>query len=276
MGFDSLLPRPKEKHQRVADNKRDGGLARGAGVNMLQELKEMVPYGWRKGLLDLVQPKRPGIGPVLRSMERDISVVFDIGANVGDVSLYMLHYFSRATVFGFEPCSATYDYLISNVRKSGYGGRYRPFRLGFFDEETEGTLQLTSAHGANSLVAAGDEYRNMNPHVTTVATEQIPLMRLDDFVAREGIGHIDLVKIDVEGVEQQVLRGGAETFKDKVQTVIMEISFVRGSREESEFITLFRLLHDCGFAPAEIYDISHDENAKTWKLAQLDCVFRKY
>lgn len=245
-------------------------------MSVLLGFKDMVPYAWRKGLLDLVRAERPGIGPVLRRMDRDISVVFDIGANVGDVSLYLLHYFSQATVFGFEPCSATYERLLSNVKKAGYQERFRPFRLGFYDEETEGTLQVTSAHGANSLVAAGDEYRRMNPHVTTIATEQIPLMRLDDFVSREGIQHIDLVKIDVEGVEQQVLRGGAETFARKVETVVMEVSFVRCPRQDGEYIRLFQLLHDYGFAPAEIYDISHAESAKAWKLAQFDCVFRKF
>jgi FkbM family methyltransferase len=242
---------------------------------MLQAFKEMVPYGWRKGLLDLVQPDRPGIGPVLRRMDHDLKVVFDIGANVGDVSLYMLHYFPQAIVFGFEPCGATQERVLDNVKKAGYRERFKPFRLGFFDEETEGILQLTSAHGANSLVAAGEEYRAMNPHVTAVATEQIPLMRLDDFVINEAIEHIDLVKIDVEGVEQQVLRGGAETFRTKVDTVVMEISFVRCSRQDGEYIQLFQRLHEYGFAPAEIYDISHAESQSTWKLAQFDCVFRK-
>lgn len=245
-------------------------------MSMLQDLKDMMPYGWRKGLLDLVQPKRPGIGPILRGMDRDISVAFDIGANVGDVSLYMLHYFSHATVYGFEPCTVTYDRLLSNVKKAGYCDRFRPYRLGFFDEETEGTLQVASAHGANSLIASGDEYRAMNPHVTNIATEQIPLMRLDDFVVREGIGHIDLVKIDVEGVEQQVLKGGAKTFASRVDTVVMEISFVRQPRGDGEYIHLFQLLQEYGFAPAEIYDLAHADRAATWKLAQFDCVFCRY
>jgi FkbM family methyltransferase len=245
-------------------------------MSTLQHFKELVPYGWRKGLLDLVRPDRPGIGPVLRRMERDKSVIFDIGANVGDVSSYLLHYFPSATVFAFEPCSATYEQLLANVQKTGYGDRFRPFRLGFFDEETEGMLHVTSAHGANSLVTPGEEYRSLNPHIKTVATEQIPLMRLDDFVARERIDKIDLVKIDVEGVEQQVLRGGADTFANRVATVVMEVSFVRRPRGDGEYIRLFQLLHDYGFAPAEIYDLSHAEGAGAWKLAQFDCVFRKY
>ncbi|KAF0218719.1 MAG: FkbM family [Geobacteraceae bacterium] len=245
-------------------------------MSTLQHLKEMVPYGWRKGLLDLVRPERPGIGPVLRRMERNISVAFDIGANVGDVSLYLLHYFPRATVFAFEPCAETYGQLVANVMKAGYGDRFRPFRFGFFDEETEGMLHVTSAHGANSLVAPGEEYRSLNPCIETVATERIALMRLDDFVARERIDRIDLVKIDVEGVEQQVLRGGADTFASRVQTVVIEVSFVRRPRGDGEYIRLFQLLHDYGFAPAEIYDLSHAQGAGAWKLAQFDCVFRKY
>jgi FkbM family methyltransferase len=253
------------------------GKGEGAKMSLLQNLKESIPYGWRKDLLDLIKPERPGIGPVLRKMERDLSVVFDIGANIGDVSLYMLHYFQNATVYCFEPCTPTYDRLVANVQRSGYSQRFKPFQLGFFDEETEGTLQVTSAHGANSLVAPGAEYLAMNPHVQTVTTQQIPLMRLDDFVAMEHIEHIDLVKIDVEGVEQQVLLGGADTFTNRVSTVIMEMSFVRNPRESGDFLRLFQLMHEYGFAPAEIYDLSHaDGRTGCWKLAQFDCVFRKY
>lgn len=245
-------------------------------MSLLASVKELMPYGWRKNLLDMVQPQRPGIGPILRGMDRSLSVVFDIGANVGDVSRYMLHYFPAATVYGFEPCSSTYERLLHNVDQAGFKERFRPFRLGFFDAETTGTLQVASAHGANSLLTANDEYLAVNPHISAVDTEEIPLARLDDFVARQGISHIDLVKIDVEGVELQVLRGGADTFAHKVDTLILEVSFVRTARNNGEYLRLFQLLHGYGFAPAQIFDLSHSENASNWKLAQFDCVFRKY
>lgn len=244
-------------------------------MSAVAALKGLIPYGWRKGLLDLLQPGRPGIGPVLSRMERDLTVVFDIGANVGDVSCYLLHYFPRATVHAFEPCRATYETLVANVARAGLSDRFRPHRLGFFDQETVGTLHVATAHGANSMVPPGEEYLQVNPHIATIGTEQIPLMRLDDFVDRERIDHIDLVKIDVEGVELQVLRGGRETFSTRVDTVIMEISFVRRRREEAEYLGIFRLLHEYGFAPAEIYDVAHAGRGP-WKLAQFDCVFRRF
>lgn len=245
-------------------------------MSELQQFIEMIPYAWRKGLLDLVRPERPGIGPVLRKMNRDQSVIFDIGANVGDVSRLMLYYFPKATVYSFEPCFETYGHLVINISKTGYGDRSRTFRLGFFDEEKEATLNITSFHGANSMLNITEEFHKLNPHIEKVRTEEISLVQLDDFVAQHNIGHIDLVKIDVEGVEQQILKGGAETFATKVDTVIMEMSFVRNPRETGEYIHLFQSMHEYGFAPAEIYDVAHAEGEYIWKLAQFDCVFRKY
>lgn len=243
-------------------------------MSMLQEFKEMIPYGWRKGLLDLVKPNRPGIGPVLRGMDRDMSVIFDIGANVGDVSLLMLYYFPQAQVYSFEPCTDTHARLVGNIKRVGYGSRSKVVQLGFFDEPKTALLNITSFHGANSMLGLTDEYRQMNPHIKELKSEQINLVRLDDYVAEQGINHIDLVKIDVEGVEQQILLGGGKTFRTKVDTVIIEISFVRNPRENGEYIKLFKIMQEYGFAPSVIYDVEHTSSGD-WRLAQFDCVFRK-
>ncbi len=245
-------------------------------MSMIRYLMDAFPFRWKTHIVDALAPRRPGIAPVLRSMDRSISTVFDIGANNGDVSRLMLHYFPRATVYSFEPCSDTYRTMVKNVGKAGYRDRSRPFRLGFFDRQTEGTLNLTSFHGANSMVEISKEYAAANPHIRTVRTETIPLMRLDDFTAQHSMEHIDLVKIDVEGVELQILRGGRETFSSKVDTVILELSFVRHPRESGEFIELLRVMHDYGFAPAQIFDVAQINNEREWKLAQFDCVFRRY
>jgi FkbM family methyltransferase len=238
--------------------------------------RKLLPFSLKKEILDMLQPNRPGIGPVLRRMDRDKQIIFDIGANVGDISCYMLHYFPNATVFGFEPCTETYNRLLLNVATAGFTDRFRAYKLGFFDKETEGTLHITSFHGANSLLPPQGAYSDANPHISAIASEQVPLMKLDDFVEREGIDRIDLVKVDVEGVEQQILRGGVRTFSEKVQTVIMEMSMVRMPPESGEFIKLFELMHEFGFMPTEMYDLEHNETSGGRRLSQFDCVFTRY
>jgi FkbM family methyltransferase len=241
----------------------------------LNTLKGMVPYKLRKQIYDLIPKKKKGIAAVLDHVERNISTIFDIGANIGDVSLFMLRRFPKATVHSFEPCSGTYGRLLDNLRIAGYGNRVQPHRLGFYDQEMQGKLNISSFHGANSMLELSEEYHEMNPHIVNLDTEEIPLVRLDDFVMALGIKHIDLVKIDVEGVERQVLLGGRETFSTKVDMVLMEISFVKHPREAAEYLNLLQLMDEYGFAPSEIYDVAHTDQDKEWRLAQIDCVFRR-
>jgi FkbM family methyltransferase len=242
----------------------------------LNTLKGMVPYKLRKRIYDLIPKKKQGVAAVLDHVDRNISTIFDIGANIGDISLYMLRRFPGATVHSFEPCSATYASLLENLRIADYGERAQPHRLGFYDQEMQGRLNISSFHGANSMLELSEEYREMNPQIVNLDTEEIPLVRLDDFVRVQNIDHIDLVKIDVEGVERQVLLGGRETFSTKVDTVLMEISFVKHPRETGEYLNLLQLMHEYGFAPSEIYDIAHSDHEQMWRLAQIDCVFRRY
>ncbi|GFO70140.1 hypothetical protein GMLC_37190 [Geomonas limicola] len=245
-------------------------------MSVLKSFAKMIPYPWRKGILDLVRPERPGIGPVLRGMDRNLRTVFDIGANVGDISSLMLYYFPQATVYSFEPCTSTYDTLVRNIARTGLAERSRTFKLGFFDEEKQADLHITSFHGANSMLEITEEYRALHPHISKIDTEQISLVRLDDFVNANGIEHIDLIKIDVEGVEQQILKGGAATLSSKVDTVIMEMSFLRNPRNSGEYLRLFQIMHDYGFAPARIYDLEHASVQADWPLGQFDCVFKKF
>ncbi len=242
-------------------------------MNLKHYLREHLPYAWRIKIEQYLPGVwTNGISKILSCMDKKITTAFDIGANVGDISLYLLYYFPKLEVYSFEPCLDTYNHLVENIKKAGYSDRSHSYRLGFFDNEYDGKLNVTSFHGANSMIGISEEYHKANPHIEYVKTENIPLMRLDDFVKQNQIRHIDFLKIDVEGVEKQVLIGGKETFSNRVDTVIMEISLVRHTRESGEFIQLFQLMHEYGFYPCQIFDLYQNN----FELAQFDCVFRRY
>ena len=239
-----------------------------------QTISRLVP----RKLKQVLRPPAPpsGFESAIRRLNLDSGVVFDVGANVGDMTFAMLEVFPKATIYAFEPCSGTHQALAERVAGSRNAGRVRLFRNGFFDQATVRPLNVTSFNGANSLLGITPEYHEMNPHIEERTTEDITLVRLDDFVREQGIRHIDLIKIDVEGAEYEVLAGGRETLSTMVDAVIVEISFVRHPREQGEFIRVFEILHECGFAPAEVYDVGHAETQRVWRLAQFDCVFRRY
>jgi FkbM family methyltransferase len=64
----------------------------------------------------------------------------------------------------------------------------------------------------------------------------IPVMTIDEFVAKRELAP-DFVKIDVEGMELDVLRGGDQTFRECVRTIILELHYdalVRHGQATSE------------------------------------------
>jgi FkbM family methyltransferase len=218
-----------------------------------------------------------GLSSALLSLDQNIETIFDVGANVGNLSLHFLRWFPKATVYGFEPATEMYAQMNARIASAGFTDRFRPQQVGFYDQETQADLHLASEHGANSLMEMGEAYHAANPHLRSDATEAISLVRMDDFVRDAGIKHIDLVKIDVEGVENEVLLGGHETFTNMVDVVILEISFVRHDRSEGNYIQLFQTMHELGFAPSYLFDIEQGGlGGSPWRLSQVDCVFRKF
>jgi len=188
----------------------------------------------------------------------------------------MCRWFPGAIVHAFEPYSKTFETLRARVEASPYRDRVRLHNFGFYDKKGEAPLHVTSHHGANSLVAISPAYHVFNPHVREEDSEDVQLVRLDDFVADAGISHIDLMKVEVEGAEFEVFAGGVRTLSSMIDTVFCEMSFARFPRERGEYIRVFQLLQDCGFAPAEIYDVAQGDTGDRWRLAQFDCVFKSF
>ena len=76
---------------------------------------------------------------------------------------------------------------------------------------------------------------------------------LDDVVRDCGINHIEFMKIDVEGVETEVLRGGKEAMKIS-DNVFVEISPHGKGSHSHDYIESFQLLHDAVFSLVGVYD----------------------
>ncbi len=245
-------------------------------MSFAQRLKDSLPHDLKRQVREFRHRNDKGLFSALLSVDQDIKTVFDVGANVGNLSLVFLRWFPQATVHGFEPATKMFAEMNARIESAGFADRFQGHQIGFYDKQTQGDLHLASHHGANSLMGIGEAYHAANPHIGSDSTEAITLVRMDDFVRDAGLKHIDLVKIDVEGVENEVLLGGCDTFRNMVDTVILEISFVRHERAEGNHIQLFRTMHDLGFAPSYMFDVEQAELGTEWRLSQVDCVFRKF
>ncbi len=123
----------------------------------------------------------------------------DVGANIGSYSLYVANKsVNDATILALEPHPRTYQKLLFNFAANGVATNNV---LQLASGERRSVMQLWSDGGSNightSLLKAGTS----NPKIS-VDVEVVPLQEI---LSAQGIENIDVLKIDVEGFEDQVL-----------------------------------------------------------------------
>jgi len=126
-----------------------------------------------------------------------IRTVLDVGANVGSWALMAGETLPDARIFALEVVPATAATL--RARTTGRD-RIRCFDLGLAAKT--GTLSIHYNPAASTLSTFTDY-----PHKSAGALVECAVIRGDDFLDREGISTVDLLKLDVEGAEHLALEG---------------------------------------------------------------------
>lgn len=133
----------------------------------------------------------------------------DVGANIGNHSLFFRKYYSK--VFSFEPNLRTFKVLSLNAELMD---NIECFNVGLSDSERTAFLNINSANVGGSHLSADETYRS--PH-----QQQIQLKTLDGYsnVFENKLG---LLKIDVEGHELSVLKGAKTTLLRDKPVILFE------------------------------------------------------
>ena len=176
---------------------------------------------------------------------RSLGPVFDVGANTGQTLKALLRYAPAAEIHSFEPTDGAFAAL-----QAKYGGRanvrLHKMALGSRAETLE--LQVRADSELNTLVAgaAGEGGRTQTTEVATV----------DDVVAANGISHLDLLKLDVQGWEMEVMRGADRLIADhNLLFVLAEMTFRSDQREMQQFTELHDHLEARGFVLSGLYEL---------------------
>lgn len=146
-------------------------------------------------------------------------LVVDVGANVGYMtSLAAVRAGRGGSVIAFEPHPAVFALLSANIARWTGGGvaGVRAHRLALSDHAGAGQLNAGAAFEANMGLSRLDAAATSAQDVLM----PVEVKRLDDVIGEQSIG---LLKIDVEGHEPDVLRGGLELLESgRIRDLIFE------------------------------------------------------
>jgi FkbM family methyltransferase len=176
-------------------------------------------------------------------------IVLDIGANMGTFSIPIARANPRLTVHAFEAQRIIYYQLCANTFINGLDNIYA-HHLALSDEEGFINLEIPDYAAETNIGAFSiDEETRKNEYEcpTVGGTETIDLKKLDE----HGFKDVRLMKIDVEGHELEVLKGGRETIERNNYPPIIFEAWNWKPWFESKRKELFQYLIDMGYEITE-------------------------
>jgi len=210
---------------------------------------------------------------------RDGDTVFDIGANIGLFALFVSRSGADARLFCFEPAPATFEVLQRNVARfdipraqlfnAGVAGTRGEAMLHFMPkftvsstfrpDDSDEQLQRNETFTINAMEASPNRLMSMafrclpkfvqrsiaRAVVRAYAqreTVSCPMVSVSDVIRNHDLKQIDLLKVDAEGVEDEILAGIAEEHWPLIRQVTVEVH-----RGDEQLATVVSLLRSHGF-----------------------------
>lgn len=152
---------------------------------------------------------------------KDISapVVFDIGANIGTFTSWIAKAFPRGKVYSFEPQRAVFQMLSGNVAINNLYNVYT-YNIGLGRENTKVEFEEPNYFQENDF----GTFSLVGDIITDKTTDKIVVQinTLDWFMEYYNIPKVHLLKIDVEGMDLDVLVGATKTLKKHFPIIFIE------------------------------------------------------
>jgi FkbM family methyltransferase len=130
------------------------------------------------------------------------SVIVDIGANIGNHTVFFGKV-CEAQVFAFEPQSNIFEILKRNVEINNLSNQVSLYNTALGSTKGKGVLLVEDSNNLGST------------RVFELESGNVEIITLDSILLNQ-VKHIEVIKIDVEGMELEVLKGSTqilETFK---------------------------------------------------------------
>jgi len=134
------------------------------------------------------------------------STVVDAGANIGNHTVYFKKVCNVKHVISFEPIQTTFNILLRNISEN----------------QLSGVMPICSALGAHEGGGSISSFRSGKLGTITLEEDALGKLRIASIDSLE-LPRLDFLKIDVEGGQIDVLRGGEETIKRTRPLIMVEM-----------------------------------------------------
>ncbi len=174
----------------------------------------------------------------------DVRTILDIGANNGEFAEFLSTYFDAQQTIAIEPLPK----CAAEIRKRKKAIKnLTVFECALSDHQSRAVLFENAYAPASSLLSVSKISKDEFPQTAVNQGEvEVAVCRLDDLIDLDILEKKILIKIDVQGFEDKVIRGGKKIFSS-ANFVLIEMSFVPMYDGQPLFEEVHELFVSMGF-----------------------------
>ncbi len=171
---------------------------------------------------------------------------WDIGANIGVFSLYAALRLRNGKVVAFEPAAGSYALLNRNIEANAMAHRISAYCIALAERTKLDTLNMATTSAGSWAHGFGTETDEFGNRIDTKFRQGAVGFSVDDFAEQFSPPLPTHVKMDVDGLEDGILRGGRAIFSaPSVRSMIIELRDLDSARNRR----IADLMAGLGFVP---------------------------
>ena len=195
--------------------------------------------------------------------------VIDVGGSHGQFAREILSHFPAAEIYSFEPIPECFSELEQLAHDNP---KLRVFQLALSDQSGVQSFNVSGFNDSSSFQSMRPEHLDAWPHTAYKKTIEVKKSTLDEFFRERVPDRPIFLKLDVQGHEMSVLRGGRETLS-KCQRVMLECNFADLYEGQPTFDQICHEMRSHGFRLESL--ISPLRHPRTGELMSTDLIFFK-
>ncbi|QNO14462.1 FkbM family methyltransferase [Alkalicella caledoniensis] len=160
------------------------------------------------------------------------SVIVDIGANIGNHTVFFGKFCNPNKVHAFEPQPDVYQILTNNIEHNNLQQIVNCYNFGIGESQSRANLIKNKENLGMAKLIDNSE-------------GNVQVFALDDVIIDE---KVDLMKIDVEGMEMQVLKGSK-----RIIELFRPIIYIE-AQNQKEFNNISEFLSEFGYEPKQRFN----------------------
>ena len=191
-----------------------------------------------------------------------VATIIDVGANAGQWLKAVNPLSIKGTVWCFEPLEVPYKELEKSAKSYP---NVKVFKLAFSDFAGPAKMFVASNGGASSSINAPTEHLKLHSTIEFSKKETVNVSTIDEFFSKHELFLPVYLKIDTQGHEWHVIKGGIKTLKN-VAVVELESSMTAQYQGEKAHHDLMTELIKLGFVYYTGSKPRVDEFGRQWDL----------